>query len=139
MVSQYDWDMLIWVIQQDYWILVLGFLLMAGYMCWTYGRLAIFIYLLPVVLLFWGYFEATGHFSQYGRTIRAAAILYSQDEYSNQIDTWVKEVKDNNGKWVSMVSCPWISDNGTEGIWVEFAYQDGKMWYEPSYLPSLTL
>lgn len=131
---QYEWDMLMYVVQKDYWILVLLLLLMVGCLCWVHNRLSIFIALLPIVLLVWCCFENTGHFSPYGRVIRHGVYLYSQEEYSKQIAVWIKEVDDCHGRWVSMVSCPQVSDNGTKFLWVEFAYQPSKSWYEPIYM-----
>jgi len=113
-------------------MIALIILITVVFSCWWYGRLSLLWFIIPAFLVLIMFFEFTGHFSSYDLTIRDASTVYNQQEYSKQMDEWFENIKDCNGRCVSVISLPQVSENGTKSVWVEFAYQPHKEWYEPS-------
>jgi hypothetical protein len=131
MDSQYLGETFLIALRTNFWMFLPALLFVGGVICWQYRKPTLFFYCLPILLMSWGCFEATGQFSSYDMVKREGALIYNQEQYTRQMDEWVKEVDDSNGRWVSMVACPGATDNGTRYLWAEFAYQPGKAWYKP--------
>lgn len=114
-----------------WWLFVLTFLGCLIWYLWLEGRLSLVYVIVPLFLCLVLLAQGTGWFSSYDLTRRSATFIYTDEQYRQQMDTWIADIEQSKGRCVGLFTCPQVSENGTRYLWVEIAYQPGKIWYEP--------